>query len=150
MPGIARRSRDYVRAKWQADAQLMSMDIKLIKSNEGGIANVQTPQGGVSLSMRFYSPGTQQGMDFTPNPAISSLYPLGMIDTYGDGPLPDDFLDLPQAVATLQANMRAKQIYEAQIQDWGRETTAGSARMHGVEWMIDTQLDERFVVPAAK
>jgi hypothetical protein len=44
--------------------------------------------------------------------------------------------------------MRAKQIYEAQIQDWGRETTAGNARMQGVEWMIDSQLDERFVVPA--
>jgi hypothetical protein len=44
--------------------------------------------------------------------------------------------------------MRAKQIHEAQIQDWGRETTAGNAQMHGVEWMIDSQLDERFVVPA--
>jgi hypothetical protein len=147
MPGIARRSRDYVRAKWQADAQLMSMDVKLL-TNEGGTANVQTPQGGVSLSMRFYSPSTQQGMDFTPNSTISALYPLGVIDTYGDGPLPDDFLDLPQAVAQLQANMRAKQIHEAQIQDWGRETTAGSARMHGVEWMIDSQLGERFVLPA--
>ncbi len=147
MPGIARRSRDYVRAKWQADAQLMSMDVKLL-TNEGGTANVQAPQGGVSLSMRFYSPGTQQGMEFTPNSTISALYPLGVIDTYGDGPLPDDFLDLPQAVTSLQANMRAKQIHEAQIQDWGRETTAGNARMHGVEWMIDSQLDERFVVPA--
>jgi hypothetical protein len=148
MPGIARRSRDYVRAKWQADAQLMSIDIKLLKSNEGGVANLQTPQGGVELSMRFYSPATQQGVSFTPNSIAGALFPLGVIDTYGDGPLPDDFLDLPQAVAQLQGNMRAKQIHEAQIQDWGRETSAGNARMHGVEWMIDSQLDERFVVPA--
>jgi hypothetical protein len=148
MPGIARRSRDYVRAKWQADAQLMSMDVKLVASNEGGIANVQTPQGGVELSMRFYSPGTQQGVSFTPNSTVSALFPLGVIDTYGNGPLPDDFLDLPLAVAQLQGRMRAKQIHEAQIQDWGRETSAGNARMHGVEWMIDSQLDERFVVPA--
>jgi hypothetical protein len=149
VPGIARRSRDYVRAKWQADAQLMSMDIKLLRANEGGLANIQTSQGGVSLSMRFYSPSTQQGMDFTPNATlISALYPLGTIDTYGDGPIPDDFLDLPQAVAQLQGHMRAKHIHEAQIEDWGRETTAGDARMHGVEWMIDSQLDERFVVPA--
>jgi hypothetical protein len=149
MPGIARRSRDYVRAKWQADAQLMSMDVKLLRSNEGGIANVQTPQGGVSLSMRFYSPNTQQGVDFTPKSTIGALFPLGVIDTYGDGPLPDDFLDFPQAVTNLESNgMHAKQIHEAQIQDWGRETSAGHARMHGVEWMIDSQLDERFVVPA--
>jgi hypothetical protein len=151
VPGIARRSRDYVRAKWQADAQLMSMDIKMLKSNESGIANVQTPQGGVSLSMRFYSPSTQKGIQFTPNAGVtSSIYPLGTIDTYGDGPLPDDFLDLPQAVSELQGRMRAKQIYEGQIQDWGQETTSGGARMHGVEWMIDSQLDERFVVPAVK
>jgi len=148
MPGIARRSREYVRAKWQADAQLMSMDVKLLASNQGGVANIQTPQGGVELSMRFYSPGTQQGMSFTPNSIAGALFPLGVIDTYGNGPLPDDFLDLPQAVAQLQGHMRAKQIHEAQIQDWGRETSAGSARMHGVEWMIDSQLDERFVVPA--
>jgi hypothetical protein len=44
--------------------------------------------------------------------------------------------------------MRAKQIHEAQIQDWGRGTSAGDTRMQGVEWMIDSQLDERFVVPA--
>ena len=65
MPGIARRSRDYVRAKWQADAQLMSMDVKLL-TNEGGTANVQTPQGGVSLSMRFYSPIHAAGHGFHP------------------------------------------------------------------------------------
>ncbi len=146
MPGIARRARDYVRAKWQADAQLMSMDVKLLGTNEGGIANIQTPQGGVSLSMRFYSPRTQQGVDFSPNSTVSALFPLGVIDINGDGPLPEDFLDLPQAVGKLR--MRAKQIREAQIQDWGRETSAGDARMHGVEWMIDSQLDERFVVPA--
>jgi hypothetical protein len=35
------------------------------------------------------------------NSTVRALYPLGAIETYGDGPLPDGFLDLPQAVASL-------------------------------------------------
>ena len=58
---IARRSRDYVRAKWKTDAQLMSMDVKLLRSNEGGVANLHTPDGQVSPSMRFYSPARNRG-----------------------------------------------------------------------------------------
>jgi hypothetical protein len=30
----------------------------------------------------------------------------------------------------------------------GQESCAGNAGMRGVEWMIDSQLDARFVVPA--
>jgi hypothetical protein len=46
--------------------------------------------------------------------------------------------------------MRARQIYAGEIEDWGNETDAGTARMRGIEWMIDSQLDERFVVPAIR
>jgi hypothetical protein len=63
--------------------------------------------------------------------------------------LPDDFLDLPKAVDMLKANgMRAKQIYEAQIEDWGRGSSAGGLQLNGVMWMIDSQLEERFSVRA--
>jgi hypothetical protein len=151
MPAIAKRARDYVRSKWQKDAELVSIDVKLLKANESGVANIKSADGGIDLRMEFYSPSTQQGMSLTPDASSDVLYPEGVVDRSGRGALPDDFLDLPDAVAILQSNgMRAKQIYEAQLEDWGSETDAGSARMHGIEWMIDSQLDERFVVRATK
>jgi hypothetical protein len=151
LPGIARRARDYVRAKWQGDAELMSIETKLVKSNESGTTNVSTPEGGVELKMEFYSPSTQQGMSFTPGASDNALFPEGVIDRANSKPLPDNFLDLPDAVAILQQHgMRAKQIYAGDLEDWGNETDAGTARMRGIEWMIDSQLDERFVVPAVR
>jgi hypothetical protein len=149
MPGIARRARDYIRARWQPDAVLLSMKIELYDNNSGA-ANIKTDQGDAQMSLSFYSPSTQKGMTFWPMAADISMSESGAINPYG-GALPDAFLDLPDAVAMLKANgMRAKQIKQAELADWGQETTAGSARMHGVEWMIDSSLDERFVVPAIK
>jgi TIR domain len=151
MPGIARRSRDYMRAKWQPDAVLTGIDVKLLKSNEAGAINIKTADGGLELKLEFYSPSTQQGASFSPMSPYDAIFGFGVVNRSNTRPLPDDFLDLPDAVAVLKANgMRANQIYEAQLEDWGRETSAGRARMHGVEWMIDSQLEERFVVRATK
>jgi hypothetical protein len=151
MPGVANRSIAYVRSKWLPDAQLMSIDVKLLKSNEAGVINVNTDQGGLELRMGFYSPQTQQGLTFWPMSKGTSLSPSGVIDTNGDKPLPADFVDLPAAVEAIKGNgMRAKQIYEAQLKDWGPDSSAGGTRLHGIEWMIDSTLDERFVVPATK
>jgi hypothetical protein len=151
IPGIARRSLDYMRAKWQPDAVLTAVDVKMLKSNESGSVNIKTLDGGLELKLQFYSPGTQQGAAFTPMSQSDAIYGFGVVSRSNTRPLPDNFLDLPDAVALLKANgMRAKQIYEAQLEDWGSETTAGQARMHGVEWMIDSQLEERFVVRATK
>jgi hypothetical protein len=151
MPGIAKRARDYVRSKWKPDAELISIDVKLVKNNEAALSNIKTTQGGVDLTFRFYSPDTQEGMQFTPSSPAGSIFPLGVIDRYGEGPLPDNFVDLPDAVAVLKSRgMRAKQIYQAQLQDWGRGGSAGGAQLNGVEWMIDSELQERFVVRAVK
>jgi hypothetical protein len=151
VPGIAKRAREYMRAKWQPDAVLTAIDVKMLKSNEGGATNIKTTEGGLELKMQFYSPSTQMGAAFTPlSQYTSSIYGLGVVSRYNSRALPDNFLDLPDAVAVLKNNgMQAKQIYQAQLEDWGSETTAGRARMRGVEWLIDTQLDERFVVRAA-
>jgi len=74
-----------------------------------------------------------------------------LIHRYGRGPLPDDFIDLPMAVAALKSHgMRAKQIYEAQLADWGRGSSAGGLRLDGVMWMIDSQLGERYSLRAAR
>lgn len=79
------------------------------------------------------------------------MFPMGVIKRDGRGSLPDNFLDLPKAVEMLKAHgMRAKQIYSAELEDWGRGSSAGGLRLDGVMWMIDTQLDERFSVRAAQ
>ena len=150
MPGIAKRARDYVRKKWKSDAELMSIDVKLLKSNQAGIANVGTAEGGVSLDFRFYSPDTQEGLQFSPSSAAGALFQLGVIEQYGR-PLPESFVDLPEAVSQLKARgMRAKQIHEAQLANWAPGSSAGGAQLGGVQWMIDSALDERFVVRALK
>ena len=151
VPALAQRAKAYVRAKWRKDAQLMSIDIKLSEANNPALANLQTPSGGVDVSFRFYSPDTQELMNYTPASSSGDFFAFGVRDIRGQRPLPTDFLDLAAAVERLKAGgMRAKAIKEAQIQDWGFETTAGRTHMTGVEWLIDSQLDERFVVPAAK
>ena len=78
------------------------------------------------------------------------MYPMGVVDRSPERALPATFLDLPDAVAALQARgMRAKQIKEAQLENWAPGTTSGRAQLGGIEWMIDSALDERFTVPAA-
>lgn len=147
MPGVARRATEYARSHWKPDAVLLEIDLELAKQGEGA-TNLSTPQGQVRASFRYYSPATQEGMQFTPNSQGQAIFPLGVIKLYS-GPLPDNFLDLDDAVRVLQSRgMQAKQIKAAELSDWGRETQAGSARMSGVAWMIDSTLDERFVVPA--
>lgn len=129
----------------------MNISIKLLKSNEGGVVNMKSSEGGVEITMRYYSPSTQQGVQFEPSAVTSPLFPLGTVENYDAGPIPDDFVDLPVAVEILKARgMRAKQIYAAQLENWGRGTSYGSARLGGLAWMIDSQLSERFVVPATK
>jgi hypothetical protein len=149
VPGIARRTRDYIRTKWKPDAELTEIDVKLLKSNESGVINIKSTDGGLELKFSFYSPSTQEGMWFEPFSQAGSMFPMGVINRNGQGAMPDDFLDLPKAVEILKANgMKAKQIYEAQIQDWGRGSSAGGLQLNGVMWMIDSQLEERFSVRA--
>lgn len=150
VPGIARRARDYMRAKWHPDAVMTSFDVKMLKANEGGAVNVATSEGGLELKMGFYSPSTQQGASFTPYAKYTSaIFPMGVVNSGSwTRPLPDDFLDLPDAVKRL--NTRAPFIYQAQLENWSPGTSYGRARLNGVQWMIDTPLDERFVVPAMK
>lgn len=150
VPGVAKRARDYMRDKWHPDAVLTSLDVKLLKANEGGAANIQTPDGGLELRMNFYSPSTQQGASFRPmEKRTSAIFPMGVVNSGSwTRPLPDDFLDLPDAVKRL--NTRAPSIYQAQLENWSPGTSYGRARLNGVQWMIDTPLDERFVVPAMK
>ena len=151
VPGIARRARAYIRSKWKPDAELTEITVKLLKSNEAGITNIKSTAGGLELKFSFYSPSTQEGLWFEPFSQAGSMFPMGVINRDGRGSLPDNFLDLPKAVEMLKAHgMRAKQVYNAELEDWGRGSSAGGLRLDGVMWMIDSQLDERFSVRAAQ
>lgn len=152
VPGIAQRARDYMRAKWQPDAVLTAFNVKMLKSNEGGATNIKTVDGGLDLKMSFYSPSTQQAASFTPLARYTgAIFSLGVVDARNFRALPDTFMDLPEAFTLLKANgMRAQQIYQAQLENWAPGTSYGSARLNGVAWMIDSQLEERFTVRATK
>jgi hypothetical protein len=148
VPAIAGRAIAYARSHWQDDALLMNLKAEMVANSAAG--DVMTPAGGLTVSFEFYSPSTQQGMSLTPNSPGGAIFALGAIDRNPQHALPANFLDLPQAVAALQARgMRGKQIKLAELENWQAGTSYGSARLSGVEWMIDSSLDERGTVQAA-
>ncbi len=149
VPAIAARAQTYVRAKWKGDAVLTAIDIKRVRTNETATGNLHSPQGEIAITFSFYSPDTQEGLAFTPGSSAGAMFPMGVINHDRFDKLPPNFLDLPQAVDQMRAQgMRAKDIYQAQIENWAPGTTYGRAKLNGLAWMIDSQLDERFVVPA--
>ena len=150
VPAIVERAIKYARTHWQPDAVLMSAKLTL-EAQAGGMGGLTTPAGTVSVQFELYSPATQQGLSLTPGSAAGALFPLGVIDRDARLAIPANFLDLPQAWATLQARgLRGKQLKEAQLENWQNGTSYGSARLAGVEWMLDSALDERGVVSAVR
>jgi TIR domain len=148
VPAIAARALAYARLHWQADAVLMDFKAELSENAVG--SGIITPAGGLTVTFEFYSPSTQNGMWLMPNSPAGAMSSMGAVDRNPQRALPASFLDLPQAVATLQARgMRGKQIKMAELENWQAGTSYGSARLSGVEWMIDSSLDERGTVQAA-
>ena len=127
----------------------MGIQAKLEAGASSGARNVQTPAGPVDLLFEYYSPETQQGLSFPPNSSSGGLLPFGAVDRNPNRALPDNFLDLPEAVANLHARgMRGKQIKNAQLENWANGTSYGAVNLNGLQWMIDSALDERATVPA--
>ncbi len=150
VPAIAQRALAYARNKWQSDAFLVSVHLTLIEAQSSLVANGQSPEGPVMIQFGFYSPSLQQVMSLTPNSIAGSMTPGGSADPADQRELPANFMDLPQAVEIMRSRgMRAHQIKEAQLENWAPGTEYGSASLSGVEWMVDSALDERFWVPAA-
>ena len=149
VPAIAQKALAYARSKWQPDAVLTSIKAELIATNGGNIANGHSAAGPVQIQFSFYSPGQQQGMTLMPNSPGGEMIPGGPRDPGESLILPEQFLDLPDAVAAAHAHgMRAHQIKNADLENWEDGTSAGGVNFSGVEWMIDSALDERFAVPA--
>ena len=164
-PATARRALAYARGHWKPDAVLMSIDAKLTEGTTGGAPGLQTPDGAIDLSFRFYSPASQQGLSLSPGSSAGLLFPLGSVDWNANQAAPDDFLDLAPAVEKAHAaGMRGKVIKEAQL-DWSSgpacgtgnfaidnailpKCPAGRRPFNGLQWMIDSGLNERYWVPA--
>jgi len=146
VPAIAQRAGAYVRAKWQPDAFLTSIQMELT----GGISNAQSPEGGVQVQFNFYSPGQQQILTFMPNSPTSELVPGSSADASDQRALPASFMDLPDAVAKLRAKgLRGKRIKTAHLENYGRGSyAAGDIGVFGPEWVIDSALDEQGAVLA--
>jgi uncharacterized protein (DUF2141 family) len=145
VPGIAQRALAYVRSKWQPDAFLTSIEIE----QNNGLANAQSPAGGVMVQLNFYSPGQQHTLSFMPNSPASELIPGGSADPNDERAMPTSFMDLPIAVAKLQAKgLRGKRVKTAHIENYGPGSYAGSLGVFGPEWVIDSNLDERGAVLA--
>ena len=53
-------------------------------------------------------------------------------------------------VTLRQRGMRAKQIKAAELRNWSNGSSAGGVDLNGVEWMIDSALDERGTVQAGR
>jgi uncharacterized protein (DUF2141 family) len=145
VPGIAQRATAYVRSKWQPDAFLTSIEMDLAT----GFSNAQSPDGGVLIQLTFYSPGQQQMISFTPNSPAGELSPPSTADPSDQRALPANVMDLPAAVARLQAKgLRGKRIKTAHLENYGRGSYAGSIGVFGPEWVIDSVLDEQRAVLA--
>jgi uncharacterized protein (DUF2141 family) len=140
VPALAQRAVAYVRAKWQPDAFLTSIQMEL----SPGVSGTQSPDGGVLVQFGFYSPGQQQTLTFMPNLPASQLIPGGSADPRGQRALPANFVDLTDAVAQLRTKgLRAKRIKSAQLQNYGRGSyVGGGIGVYGTEWVIDSAFDE--------
>ncbi len=145
VPAIAQHATAYVRSKWQPDAFLTSIQMEL----NGGIANAQSPSGGLLIQFTFYSPGQQQTLAYMPNSPAGELIPGSSADPNDERAMPANFMDLPDAVAKLRTKgMRGKQIKTVHIENYGRGSYAGSFGVFGPEWVIDSALDEHGAVLA--
>lgn len=143
VPDMTRKATAYIRKRWKADAQLMELNLEL---TPGG--TLSTPAGLVSVSLRYWSPGTQDEIQYTPNGPAGDIFSFGPQDREADHPIPDDFLDLSAAVAQARnAGMRANQITKASLGDHTRR--GDRSRYDGWVWTIDPAFGDRMFIAAA-
>lgn len=149
-PGIAQKALDFVRSKWRHDAVLLSMEAKLVGTAQAGIASVQSSAGGVEVDFTFYSPQARASVMFQPNPLVGMMQ-MPQPSLYTRNPsLPAAFLDLPAAFRTAQQRGLHGNLTSAELRNWPAGMTYGDAHPYGVEWVLDTDANERDSVAAVK
>lgn len=151
VPGLVGRTTAYLRDKWQPDAVPMSLKITLADRAGAPDAAGTVARDMVTMQVEYYSPSTQQGASATLGGASPMpIFPMGTVDRDASRALPANFVDLPQAFQTARSlGMRANVPSEAQLELWSPGTSYGSAQLGGLQWMIDSALDERYVASAA-
>lgn len=150
MPEIAERAIAYARSHWKQDAQLLSIEADLL-DGQASYTKLVAPAGAIDVKMRFYSPASQEGMQLNPGASYGAIFSFGTVDWGHEQPLPEKFVDLPTVVEGLrQQGMRALQIKEAELKDWGERTWVAGKRVSGLAWHIRSALDENAVVSAVE
>jgi len=148
MPQIAAKATAYARSHWQPDAVLMTIEAKLLEGSPS-YTTLHAPAGSLEVRLSFYSPNAQEGLNLTPGATYGGLSPMGSVDWDANQALPSNFMDLPAAFEDLKRRgLRGKQIKSAELRNWSRGSSAGGAQLGGIQWMIDSNLDERGVVNA--
>lgn len=151
VPGIAARAVAYARDKWAGDAVLMTIKAEFEGASASYAANLMTPAGQAELSFELYSPSKQEQLNFMPNSRYMGMSVMGGAEQDERLALPQQFVDLPDAVAALQAHgMRGKQVKLAELQNWGTTTVYHGVRVSGTAWVIESTLGEHGSVPAVQ
>jgi hypothetical protein len=150
VPAISQKALEYARKHWKQDAVLMNVKVEF-EGQTSSLANIQTPAGGAAISFELYSPSSQSLLFFRPGMSGAGLSPSDGVLRDPNRYIPADFVDLPEAWKAAQAyGMQGKQLKEAQLENWSPGTSYGSARLGGLQWMIDSAVGERLVVPAGR
>jgi hypothetical protein len=150
VPAISRKALDYARSHWKGDAILMNVKVEFTGATSS-LANIQTPEGGAAISFEIYSPSSQQLLFFRPGMSGAGMSPSDGVLRDPNRYIPPEFVDLPEAWKAAQGyGMQGKQLKEAQLENWAPGTSYGRARLGGLQWMIDSAVGERVVVPAGR
>lgn len=150
VPAIADRVLAYARAKWQPDAVLM--DVKIDGGDNGFAAGetIDLSRGG--LQMTVYSPAQQQMVVVMPGLAGITLMPPYPKEMNASQDIPENFVDLPDALAQAQAHgMRSKSIKTAELQYWALDSpVTGRMQTYGMTWSILPAFGDMMFVPAVQ
>jgi len=149
VPAIAKKALDYVQSHWQQDARLMSVKVALLGPGDGGIASTRSRMGPVEVQFTFYSPQIRQLLMLQPNSQVG-MFPMGSPNGGIGNAVPLAFLDLPDALKVAQGRGMRGGIKSGELQNWPAGTQFGDARPNGVEWVIDSDSDERSAVAAVQ
>lgn len=142
VPEMTRKATSYIRKRWKPDAQLLEVSMELTPAG-----TLSTPAGLVMVSLRYWSPGTQEEISYSPGGAAGDVFSFGPQDREGTYPIPGDFLDLPAAIAQARSRgMRANQINKAILTD---HTRRSFGRYDGWCWELWPAFGDLQVVPAA-
>jgi len=105
------------------------------------------------LTITIYSPGKPESLELYPGNESAFMQHWPGLDGYFDTskPVPEHFLDLPEALAHARARgADTNKIVSAKLQFWPPEDNqlTGGQDNFGLSWVIWTSSERRFHIPA--